>query len=204
VKTLIHVSLLLVFASPLCRESLGESLWQKRSPAFGMLYTDDKARRVGDVITVIISESIRGDNSEKAELDRNSSSATEVQDFQLFKTKPTFQQLPKVGYDSKREFEGEGRYTASASYETRLTAVVREVLANGNLLIEGRREMKIGDDVKQIILTGVVRPNDVTPENTVLSEQIAHMKLHNEGLGPVSRTRRRGWADKILAFVWPF
>ena len=81
---------------------------------------------------------------------------------------------------------------------------MREVLDNGTLMIEGKREIKIGDDVKTVILTGLVRPNDILPNNTVLSQNVANMKLHNEAKGPVARSKRRGWIDRIVDVLWPF
>ena len=206
-KHLRLLSLTLVLVGPLTPGVCAESLWAKRSPAFAALYTDDKARAVGDIVTVIIAESIKSENNEKAELDRESKTDTEVTDFRGFYSKAgkqPFETLPKAGWDSDREFEGEGKYTASSKYEGRLSAVVREVLPNGSLLIEGRREFKIGDDVKTMRLTGIIRPNDILPDNTISSLYVANMKFHDEADGPVSRTRRRGWAGKILAVLWPF
>ena len=207
-KSFITRCLLIVVAGALAAPGAAESLWKNRTPAFAALYTDDKARSVGDTLTVIVSESIIGNNDEKAELDRESKTESEVTSMQWFSAdkaaKSLFKSLPKFGWDSNREYEGEGKYTANARYDTRLTVIVREVLANGCLLIEGSREIKIGDDVKKIILTGIVRPNDILPNNVIHSQYIANMKLHNEGEGPVSRTRRRGWLGKIAAVVWPF
>jgi len=207
-KTATVTCLLLVLTAPLCRRASAESLWQKRSRAFDHIYTDDKARTVGDVITVIIVESIKQDDSEKSELDRSTKTTSEINELRWFRDSKVnaslFNTFPKAGWNSEREFEGEGKFNASASYETRLTAVVREVLPNGSLIIEGRREMKIGEDIKKIVLTGIVRPNDISPDNTIYSQYIANMKLYNDGKGPVNRTRRRGWLDNILDIVWPF
>ena len=199
---------LLTLTAPLCRGVSAESLWQKRSQAFDHIYTDDKARTVGDVITVIIVESIKQDDSEKSELDKTTKTLSELTYLKWFRDSKVdaslFKTLPKAGWSSDREFEGEGKFNASASYQSRLTAVVREVLPNGSLIIEGRREIKIGEDIKKIVLTGIVRPNDIAPDNTIYSQYIANMKLYNDGSGPVNRTRRRGWLDNILDIVWPF
>lgn len=207
-KNAIVICLLLALTAPLCRCVSAESLWQKRSRAFEHIYTDDKARTVGDVITVIIVESIKQDDSEKSELDRTTKTSSEITALKWFRDAKLdaslFKTLPKAAWNSDREFEGEGKFNASASYETRLTAVVREVLPNGSLIIEGKREIKIGEDIKKIVLTGIIRPNDISPDNTIYSQYIANMKLYNDGKGPVNRTRRRGWLDNILDIVWPF
>ena len=207
-KNAIVICLLLAVTAPLCRRVSAESLWQKRSRAFEHIYTDDKARTVGDVITVIIVESIKQNDSEKSELDRTTKTTSELTDLKWFRDSKLdaslFKTLPKAGWNSDKEFEGEGKFNASASYETRLTAVVREVLPNGSLIIEGKREIKIGEDIKKIVLTGIIRPNDISPDNTIYSQYIANMKLYNDGKGPVNRTRRRGWLDNILDIVWPF
>lgn len=203
-----RLCVMLTLAVGCAREARPESLWKKASPKFKHLYTDDKARRIGDVVTIIIDESIRQRNDEEAKLDRDTTADTTIDQLRAFhRTKANvdvFKTLPDLGYSSQRRFQGTGEYTAQSEYQTRITAVVKEVLDNGMLLVEGRREIKIGDDVKKVILTGLIRPNDISPDNTVMSQYIADMKLHNEASGPVSRTRRRGWLDKILAFVWPF
>ena len=207
-KRLLHISLLLALAGASAHHARGDSLWKKASPKFRQLYTDDKARRVGDVLTIIINESIRQRNDEESKLDRDSTAKTSIDKFSTFhtgKADPSlFTTLPELAYSSQRRFQGTGEYTAEAEYQTRLTAVVKDVLDNGMLLIEGRREIKLGDDVKKVIMTGLVRPNDISPDNTVLSQFIADMKLHNDASGPVNRTRRRGWLDRVLAVLWPF
>ena len=110
--------------------------------------------------------------------------------------------------ESEREFVGDGSVTQNRTVETRITAMVVDVQPNGNLIIEGRRSVQVDDEVKRVVISGVVRPGDVTGANTVLSENVAHATIRIEGDGPVHRATNRGLLgeifDTIWHHVWPF
>jgi flagellar L-ring protein precursor FlgH len=87
---------------------------------------------------------------------------------------------------------------------TKMTATVTNVLPNGNLMIQGMREVVLNDEQQIIVLTGIVRPQDVSQDNTVLSTYIANARIEYTGSGVVTERQSPGWADRILTTVWPF
>jgi flagellar L-ring protein precursor FlgH len=78
------------------------------------------------------------------------------------------------------------------------------VLENGNLVIEGRRIVRVNEDSKTIVVTGVIRTADVRSDNTVLSEKLHNFQVAIEGEGPLSRSQQEGWLGRLFDVVWPF
>ncbi len=81
---------------------------------------------------------------------------------------------------------------------------VVKVLENGNLLIEGRKQVTINDEDQYIVITGIIRPQDVSPDNTVDSKNIADARIIYTGAGVVTDKQRPGWGTRILDWIWPF
>jgi flagellar L-ring protein precursor FlgH len=133
------------------------------------LFSDIVANNVGDLVTVLIVESTsaRSENklsSDKSEQRQLAGSASGVLDF-----------IPSVGtdYKNKASFEGGGRTSKSGSVQTTVTAEVKEVTANGCLIIEGRKKVNMGEDESYVILSGIIRPKDLSRANTISNERIA-------------------------------
>ncbi len=85
-----------------------------------------------------------------------------------------------------------------------ITARVMDVMPNGNLAIEGKREIYVNNEKKEILLQGVVRPKDIAFDNTISSTQIADAKVIYTGIGVVGEKQRPGWGARLFDFVWPF
>ena len=112
--------------------------------------------------------------------------------------------LPVVDWESKRESDSKAESESSETLELRVSAVVKEVLPNGNLLIAASRQVRHDRDLRVVHLTGIVRPVDVAADNTVLSENIAEARISYEGYGPASRTKNKGLGNRFLDLIWPF
>lgn len=97
---------------------------------------------------------------------------------------------------------GTGTTTQSGQFTARLTAVVKEVLPNGNLVIEGKRYVKVNNDFQTLVLTGTVRRDDVRDDNTVLSESVADATIKAEGKGVITDRQRRGILTRILEWLF--
>ena len=108
----------------------------------------------------------------------------------------------KGSYDSS--FKGKGKTTRTENMTAQISARVLQVLPNGNLVIRGSREITVNYEKQLITIQGVIRPADVTPENTIQSNYIADAKIEYIGKGDVSRQQRQGWLTRILDYVWPF
>jgi len=180
------------------------SLWPADDHVF--FYADKRALRVGDVITVRIVENAQASNTADTDLSRSSSAKAGISSFF---GKKKFLDLFKLGDEllnssAENEHKGAGSTTRSGQLTATLTAVVREVLANGNLVIQGTRELAVNHEQQFITLTGMVRPQDIDRDNVVVSSQLADANITIGGLGVVADKQRSGWGTWIFDFVWPF
>lgn len=180
------------------------SLWPADDRVF--FYADKKALRVGDIITVRIIESAQASNTADTDLSRTSSANAS---FSTFFGKKKFLNLFKLGDDllttsSDNSHKGAGSTTRSGELTAVMTAVVRDVLPNGNLVVQGTREVLVNHEQQFITLTGIVRPQDVSRDNIVLSTQLADANITIGGLGVVADKQRSGWGTWIFDLIWPF
>lgn len=164
------------------------------------------ARQPGDLVTVLISETQDVKNEEKSDLSKASSLDYQLTDFDI--NPSAFSTLPGLGGSRSDNFAGSANYEKKGTFTARLTAVVIDTLPNGNLIIQGRREIRIDQEVKVIEVSGMIRRYDIKSDNTILSEQVADARVAYSGMGPLSdSTRRRGvsrWLHGLLDFLWPF
>ena len=164
------------------------------------------ARRPGDLLTVVISENQDVNNQETANLTRETSLDYALNAFDL---KPNaFNPLPSIDGEGSDELRGVANYQKSGEFRARLTAIIVDVLPNGNMVISGRREIRIDQETKVLEITGVVRRFDINPDNTIQSELVANAKVSYAGKGPLTdATNRKGLGKAIvdvLRWIWPF
>ncbi len=173
----------------------GGSLWSERSVA---LFADRKAMGVGDVVTVVIVESSSASNESQLQLTKKTSSTVDG------KGSGALDFIPLFGgeIDTRKEHQGRGETTLSGRMTARVTAQITAVLPNGNLVIEGSRTVKINDDVDQISVRGVVRPEDVRADNTVLSTHLSEAQISYVGSGPGKHAARPGILTRILDLIF--
>ncbi|HEX9445368.1 MAG TPA: flagellar basal body L-ring protein FlgH [Candidatus Binatia bacterium] len=179
------------------------SLWPKDDHLF--LYADRKARRTGDIVTVRIVEAAEASNAADTDLSRKSAISARVDSFftaKKFLGVPLAQNLAESSSDNSHVGKGtttrEGKVTAS------ITAVVTQVLPNGNLVIKGARVVGVNHEEQFITLTGIVRQEDIARDNTVLSTQIADAHITLAGAGVVADKQKSGWGTWIFDWLWPF
>jgi flagellar L-ring protein FlgH len=172
------------------------------------LFGDQRANQVGDIVTVMIVEVSQA--SEKATTDTSRKSETEanIANFFGLETNPNGpwknpSSLITAGMP-KNDFSGSGETTRGGSLSATITARVMDVLPNGNLAIEGKREIYVNNEKKEILLQGIIRPRDISYNNSILSTQVADAKVIYTGIGVVGEKQRPGWLARILDFAWPF
>jgi flagellar L-ring protein precursor FlgH len=184
-----------------------DSLWQRRDPQRSFLFQDTKARNVGDLLTVIISESSEVDNREDKTLNKSSSSSVAA-DFEAASGGGLANQASNASLDlagsAKRAFSGKASYRDSREYIDNITVSVVDVLPNGNMVISGRRCLTIAGEQRTLVISGVVRAVDLGPDNKIHSRYIADLKTVYEGDGPSRKFVREGWLSKAANKVWPF
>lgn len=171
------------------------------SAGLGMaLYEDVKARRVGDILTVILVEETSGQNS----MDNSINSSTELNlDTPIFggQSKPDFNY--EVGAESA--FQGASGSSQSNRLSGSIAVTVHQVLPNGNLVVEGEKWIRINKANEYVKLQGVVRPIDIGTLNTLYSTQVADARITYAGRGSNSQSNTPGWASKIIfSPFWPF
>ncbi len=169
------------------------------------LFTDLKARRLNDILTIRVLENTSASSVADANATRNSAMNLGVPNFLGFENNSS--KIPfstAVSAGSESSFDGEGATTRQGRLTASLSARVRDVLPNGDLVIEGIKELKVNNERQTLTLYGVVRTRDIAPSNVVLSTAIANMQVQLDGKGIVSDHLKPGWLYKILTKVWPF
>ncbi len=184
------------------------SVWQDDAPLLSM-FSDQKARTVGDIVTIKITESSAATNKASTATDRSSSLSAGVDSFfnaekRFPADQPFFNPFSKIAGGVESGFEGTGTTKRSGDLDAYITALVTQVLPNGNLVVTGSREVLINNENQIIQLTGVVRPRDISAKNQVLSTYIADARISYSGTGVVNDRQKPGWLTNIVMTVWPF
>ena len=177
------------------------SLWSE-SMGFGDLFSDPKARRAGDVITIQIAESSSASNSADTSTDRESSLSAGISE--LFGINTSDLDNLSVSGEIESEFEGSGSTSRSGKLDAYITARVVEVMPNRNLKVTGSREIMVNNEKQIMMIYGVVRPRDISENNVVLSTFVADARIAYSGAGIVDDRQRPGWLANALNTVWPF
>lgn len=172
------------------------------------IYGDKRARRVGDLVTVLIDEANEATKEAKNKSDNSSKFSGSVSfghpTVDANPTAWTNAAVPKWSLDTTRTFEGGGSLANKDTFTSKLTARVTEVLPNGNLLIEGKRTVILQDDVVDVILTGIIRTADIAKDNTVMSSAIADATIRYGSGGPIAKNQQRGILTRVWEWVNPF
>lgn len=181
------------------------SVWNDSS---GSLFRDIKAKNIGDVVTITVVEQSSGSKTAATNTSRN----TDLQGSFQFDGVTTGGAATPTGalsfgpYQAQfaNTFKGTGSTTRTDNMSAYMTATVVDTLPNGNLVIRGSRWTKVNNDMQQIVLEGVIRPVDITRNNTVLSQHIADAKIFLVGKGPLAKQQKPGWLGQIVDFISPF
>jgi flagellar L-ring protein precursor FlgH len=184
------------------------SLWRDTAS----LYEDVKARRLNDLITINVVENISGSGTADTSASRKSSADATVNSLLGIPTNLNLANLygkgntfsPTVNGSSQNDFKGSGATTRAGNLVGTITAKVVEVMPNGNLAIESRKEITINNEKQILILRGMVRPDDLAVDNSILSSRVADAEVFFVGDGVVQSKQNTGWLVKILDKVWPF
>jgi len=185
-------------------QSLEGSLYTGAGPNAD-LYSDFKARRINDLVTIRIEETTTAENTADSQTNRKSSTALAVPNFfGIENHNPSIPFDKLITANSDQSFKGDGSTKRTGVVSAYLSARVRDVLPNGDLVIEGIKEIKVNNERQLITLFGVVRPRDISPDNVVSSTVIANMMVQVEGKGLLSDSLKPGWLYQILTKIWPF
>jgi len=169
------------------------------------LYGDDRAHKVGDLLTVIIRESSSSSKDASSRTNKRLGLGGSVQvghpTLDSQNTPWTNATIPAWNVQADRSFEGSGETENKDELKATLTVRVTEVLPNGTMLIEGKRTVKANGERIGFVLTGIVRPQDVTRDNTIESTSIADAHIEYFGQGAVIQNQRRGIITTLLDWI---
>lgn len=162
------------------------------------LFSDLKARRVGDVLTIVLNESITG--SKAAVTKTTKTTATANTGPTILGRSITHNGVPILDttLNGSNTFDGEGSSTQSNSLAGSLTVTVMEVKANGNLVVQGDKTLKLNQGDEFVRLSGVVRPADIATNNTVTSDKLADARISYSGKGAVAQANSMGWLARFF------
>ncbi len=169
-----------------------KSLW--RDNGWG-LYADRRAHDVGDILTIIINES----TTQTATKSRSNSKSGSVS---LNAGTGIFHFLAAATAGGSDAFTADGSATDTSQYLGQVTVTVVEVLPNGNFIIEGNQSIWQNRDEHKITLRGVIRPEDITTNNTILSSRVADATLKFDGKGPLNAKQRQGILTQIFNILF--
>ncbi|QTH65417.1 flagellar basal body L-ring protein FlgH [Psychrosphaera ytuae] len=169
------------------------------------LYSDTKARRVGDIITVMLQENTQASKTAKTETKKETDASLSPL-VGLNGVAPTIGgNTLQLGIESDGNFKGDAKSDQSNSLSGQITVHVLRVLPNGNLIIRGEKWLTLNTGQEFIRLTGIVRAEDISADNTVESTRVANARISYSGKGSLAETQEAGWLSKFfLSSMWPF
>ena len=200
-----------LYAKPIQQKPAEGALWPGNTRG-NNLFGDDKAAKVGDIITVTIDENATSTQSATTNTAKDSSidmqapnvlglpSSFGVENFLNLGT----QFDPSVNATIANSMQGTGTVTRNGTLSATISALITDIVPSGNLRIEGRRSVTINNEEQIMVLRGIVRPQDINFDNTIPSTLIADASISYSGEGVVADEQRKGWLAKILSKVWPF
>lgn len=185
--------------------STSNSLWRDTAS----LYEDVKARRLNDLLTINVVENISGSGTADTKAGRNSSLTAGIDSLfglpvNTMSVNQRYALNAAVKGSMVDDFKGNGATTRAGKLIGTITAKVVEVMPNGNLALESRKEITINNEKQILILRGMVRPDDVGVDNTVLSSRVSDAEVYFVGDGIVQNKQRPGWLVQFLDVIWPF
>lgn len=191
----------------------------KPRPASGSIWSGEngnnlicsakKARYVNDIVTIIVSETAAGGNKASTNTSKDTSTSAAITSLlglenQIIGKNANMDGKIGLSGTANNSLKGAGDTSRSSSLSASISARVLKVLDNGNLLIEGKRQLTVNAEDQYIIITGIVRPEDVTADNMIASQYIADARILYTGDGVINDKMRPGWLTRVVDWAWPF
>jgi len=182
------------------------SIWQASSVA---LTEDGKARRIGDIVTIIVVETASASKQAATATGRSSEISAGIPNMLgLEESKiiaSNFADLSKlINASTSSKFDGSGSTSRKETLSATISAKVIDVLSNGNLKVEGRRNVKVNNEDQIVTVKGTIRQRDITAENTINSIFVADAQISYSGEGIISDRQKPGWLMNVVDKLWPF
>ena len=181
------------------------SLWRNGSRAF---FNDQRAHIVGDILTVKVNINDTAQFQDQTQLNRTSTEDTEISNFIGANTFAGAARAVLPGSvltaSGNSQMNGQGNINRQDQLLTNVAAVVTQLLPNGNMVIEGKQEVRLNNEVRELVVAGVVRPEDIESDNTVELHKIAEARLAYGGRGTLTNIQTERWGQQVVDVVLPF
>ncbi len=181
------------------------SLWRNGSRAF---FKDQRAHQVGDLLTVAVNITDKANIENDTQRSRTNKEDSGITDFIGAKTLGAQAQKVLPGRiltaDSTASSEGKGSVDRKEALQTNVAAVVTQVLPNGNLVVEGKQEIRVNFEIRELIVAGIVRPEDIQSDNTIDSTKIAQARIAYGGRGQIMDVQQPRYGQQVMDVLLPF
>ena len=194
--------------TPLPTERNPNSLWRNGSKAF---FKDQRANKVGDLLTVDIQINDQAQMNNESKRSRDNSDKAGLPGFFGFEGDALKRVLPNsvsasslVDLSSTTSNDGKGAINRKEQITLKVAALVTQTLPNGNMVIQGRQEVRVNYEVRDLIITGVIRPEDITAQNTISYEKVAEARISYGGRGQISDVQQPRYGQQLFDIIMPF
>lgn len=183
------------------------SLWRAGSRSF---FNDQRASRLGDILTVQIEINDSAELSNSSNRNRQASTSAGVSNFFGLETiasqvlNNAFDPANMISADAESDHRGTGAINREEKIELTVAAVIVDRLPNGNLVIAGRQEVRINGELRELTVSGIIRPEDVTSDNKINHTQIAEARISYGGRGSISAVQRPNWGQRTADAITPW
>lgn len=180
------------------------SLWRSGSRAF---FKDQRAHQIGDILTVKVKITDKAEIDNETKRSRTNKEDSGLTDFFGKKKLPLYDtKIPSrlLSADSTASSEGKGSVNRSEELKTNVAAIVTQVLPNGNLVIEGKQEVRVNYEVRELVIGGIVRPEDIEADNTIESTKIAQARIAYGGRGQITDVQQARYGQQVLDVILPW
>ena len=182
------------------------SLWRNGSRAF---FNDQRAHIVGDILTVKVNINDTAEFQDQTQLNRTTTEDTEITNFigaNTLGASAAKAILPGsvLTASGDSQMNGQGTINRQDQLVTNVAAVVTQLLPNGNMVIEGKQEVRLNNEVRELVVAGVVRPEDIASDNTIELPKIAEARLAYGGRGTLTNIQTERWGQQAVDLILPF
>ena len=180
------------------------SLFSNQAKGF---FKDQRAHKIGDILLVQVTIADKAQIANTTATTRSASNASGAGGLlgSLFnKVDPAVDSTKAIDVTSSLSNSGAGSVNRSETVDTQVAAVVTQVLSNGNLVIEGRQEVRINFEIRDLIIAGVVRPEDIASDNTIPSSKIAEARISYGGRGQINDMQQPRYGQQVMDAILPF
>jgi flagellar L-ring protein precursor FlgH len=181
------------------------ALWRRGSRAF---FKDQRAAQVGDIVTVVVSMTDSAQLNNVTSLTRASGEQAGVPDFAGLTSRlgltSVIDPAKLISLSSSNSNTGNGQIQRKEAVALRLAGVITQVLPNGNLVVAARQEFVVNSELRQLKVTGVIRPQDISSDNTVLHDRMAEARIQYGGRGEMTDLQTTRWGQQLMDILLPF